>query len=469
MKKNLLKTIIIVVFLIFLILPISAEDANIIIVNGSQTIVNYSGGTNINSDTYKVDDSYWATDIKDYTDHYLIKEKSKKMVNDLFLKLNSENPFILIGFSQGGLRVRSMAQYIAHNKPEAKLKGIITIDSPNMGGPLAKKNIATGLLFKLGSTFIETLNVIPATNEFAQLLNLVLLSSDQQDPYEKSFTNLEKYIKDNLPTEIISREKDIKDNLNNINDEKGILTYAPNVALDLLKKVLVENIKDTDVAWFLEILSGAMESSSASHNIKEITSEFRPGSQYLEDLNKQENIKLEKKYKRVALIGMNGDIYNVDQVKNVYDKVISTHKTLYASYISKASYYLNKWKFIDAAFWFYMSIKVNNSISRWNKIPDIWSFYATASNDTDDEGNPYYEKNYKATTSNRGRNSHDLLVPVESQKMPEEEEKYQLVMEYINHIFPSAGPNFLILDLRKLAERQFKDSLLKAKILLFNQ
>jgi len=94
------------------------------------------------------------------------------------------NPFILLGFSQGGLRVRCMAQYIAKNYSsliaEKKFKGFITLDSPNMGGYIAQRGNAKAVCNRVGWNLIASVNACFRPNEIISIISY-FLSTDEQN------------------------------------------------------------------------------------------------------------------------------------------------------------------------------------------------------------------------------------------------------------------------------------------------
>lgn len=457
--KNITKTIFTIFFLlIFVLTPILAEDTNVILVNGKSTIANLLSSSDIScSDiTQYTNDNYWATDISnpaDYFDHdeyvnpqaHLIRAKSNKMAEELVGKIT--NPFILLGFSQGGLRVRCMAQYIAKNYSsliaEKKFKGFITLDSPNMGGYIAQRGNAKAVCNRVGWNLIASVNACFKPNEIISIISY-FLSTDEQNEFENINSKLYEYTKENLKDKIDFNElEEYFKNFSKSDEEKGV-AFLTDAGLNFLCNKLI-NIPETE--WFGQILSGALELPSVSQNIREITSEFRPGSKFLNDLNNSDNLKLETggdyKIKRAALIGQNGDLMNVDKANKTINAICSIHNTLTVTAIVLGIICLRTFKFCSASYFFCKSVLNIAAYILWKNFPSDFTYWVT--------------------NGGKNNNSHDLLIPTESQRIVGFRYGTTLDKEFnmpaVNHIVPDSGIDELIPSLRDDAKDQLEGSL----------
>jgi len=460
--KNIVRTsFTILILLIFVLTPILGEGTNVILVNWKQyisdllkansiTVYNIDGAA---SDlySYNIDDSYWASDFTNYSGNMLIKEKSKKMIDELYPKIN--NPFILLGFSQGGLRVRSMAQYIAERYPDliasGKFKGFITLDSPNMGGYIAQKRNAKGVCDRIGWNLI--VSSLACFASYKYLLSDIIgtiplsLSTEEQNDFENINSKLYEYAKESLKDKIDFEELENNfDDFSKSDEEKGSALLT-----DVGLKFLCDNLIGSS-EWFTKILSGALELSGTSSNVREITSEFRPDSAFLQDLNNPENIQKETggsyTIKRASLIGKNGNIMNVGAANTVI-KALATLHTLMAfiSLCQMSKYVPLSWipyYALQCAFYAAKSIANIGACVLWAGLPSNFTYWVT--------------------NGGKDNSSHDLLIPLSSQEIVGlGEEKYDknYEMSLINHIVPDSGKEILIPSQQEEAEKQLKSNL----------
>ncbi len=445
--KNYLRNFITMFLLICLIIaPIMADGKKVYIVNGSDFIRSYFKTYFKNYIFANLDwnEDYWASDIN--ISKKLIWDKSEQLANYIYQKEGSTlESLVLIGFSQGGLRVRSMAQYFQEKYQNfaSKIKGIIVIDSPNMGGYIARKENIQNFCNYAGDCLIGT--GICATSIIGIYGLLVsTLSNEELSEWEKSEENISLFAQSKLSSFLdIENIKEYINALKNNEIDKGILLKT-NCGRNLLFKLF--NVNEGKGKWFYEIFNGALEDRAALGNndfadhVIEVTKEFRPGSEFLNYLNNDENLELEKKFKRVALIGTNGNLKNLECGKNIIDIVTLSHFGLFSLYLlngliySKSIFTWNK-----AIYCFYKSGLNFVAMVQWSALPSKFSYCVT----------------------NRRSNSddHDLLIPKENQQLPgfrgEEKGDKHIYMSAVNHIVPSVGVDYLISSLRDLAKRQF--------------
>ncbi|NMC67756.1 MAG: hypothetical protein GYA61_05965 [Spirochaetales bacterium] len=485
--KNIVRTsFTILILLIFVLTPILGEGTNVILVNWKQyisdllkansiTVYNIDGAA---SDlySYNIDDSYWASDFTNYSGNMLIKEKSKKMIDELYPKIN--NPFILLGFSQGGLRVRSMAQYIAERYPDliasGKFKGFITLDSPNTGGYIAQKQNAKAVCNRVGWNLIASVDAYFTNSTFLDLILLtiqpmisILLSTEEQNDFENINVKLYEYAKESLKDKIDFEELENNFNAFSKSDEEKGVALLSGQGLKFLCDNILPQVEGAE--WFGQILAGALElQSSPSYrganpaNVREITSEFRPGSAFLNDLNNPENIKKETggsyTIKRASLIGKNGDIMNVDKANIIINQICSIHNVLAVTAIDSATKLWRKHQFFLGAYFYIKSIQNKKAKDLWSKFSSDFTYWVT------NGGNSYNPEDHIDRSINKSdyNSSHDLLIPLSSQEIVGYR-KYELdqnfYMTYINHIVPDSGKDILIPSQQEEAEEQLKSRL----------
>ena len=443
-KINKIKNLVyLMIILILMISTIYADDTTtsqkpptVVLVNSKDVIINFlnsiGGITCYNIKNLGVDDDYWAIGTDWSAGESLIQKQSEIMAEQFKsnyidkLKENSSDyeypPAILLGFSQGGLRVRSMAQYIAKNYPDIpknRIKGIITLDSPNFGGAIANKANAQGCLEAFGRTLLGTMKIFQLSNNILleSYLKFILpiMGNEEQNSFEKTNEQISNFYNKNMPEFIVNEKNSAFEKFDNANDEKATSLLTSELGIKLIQALF--NVKDSE--WFIQILKGALEYSDIgpyTSNIKKITSEFRPGSNFLNELNSAENVtKYEYSYKRATLIGTNGDLYNIDIARNIANSVRWLEAGIFIGYL----YSFFKTPFPLNLFYLLKCAQVTASIIEWNNLPKKFNYW---------------------TAGNANNFSHDLLISSENQKLPEYNTKastyYEFRMSSINHIVP---------------------------------
>ncbi len=440
-KINIIFTLI--SLLLFVITPIMAEeDALIILVNRAG--INGSSGYSIvikNSKPISANDNYWAYELP-ITDT-LIKDKSEKMADE-FLQSPQyiyNNSLILFGFSQGGLRVRSMAQYISKNKldKDHKIKGFITLNSPNFGSRLAEKSVVKNL----GNYIVHSISssasaVIPSSNQLLDIflgISINTLSFEEQNEFVQVDKNLYEFTKSSLSKYLdIEKMKSYIDNLKDLNNEKGAYLLTQEGLKFLCGKIFGMDV-DFDPQngyreWFYDILNGALEYSlNTDPNVIEITKEFRQNSKFLNELNDYNNVNnYEYPYKRVSIIGSNGDINNVQTAYNILTTIKGVHWTLLGLYTCLGiGYCLNPFTIFKGLYYLWKATLNIYAYSNWSNL------------------NKYYNL---CLTGDKNNFNHDLLITAENQKLPYmRPESYKQDMEIkipeLNHIVPNSGTAIL--------------------------
>ncbi|MEJ5273217.1 MAG: hypothetical protein WH035_03735 [Spirochaetota bacterium] len=429
--------------LIFAINPIMAEST-IIIVNKSginkpdpkNTIhpINVSNALFITD--MGVDDNYWASNLPITSD--LIKVKSEKMANELreSSEFKSITSAILLGFSQGGLRVRSMAQYLysIDKSINNKIKGFITLDSPNFGSRIAEKQN----VMNLGRYVVDCLSLSARAiinDSFG--FSTFLLSYEEENEFNKIDKNIKDYAVSSLSKYIdIEKMKSYIDSLKESNDEKGSLLLT-----DTGLRFLCENMLglDRNNSWFYQILNGALEySSNTAPNVIEIVKEFRPNSEFLNNLNKYDSVyNYEYQYKRVSIIGANGRIEDIQIANDILTKIKNIHWTCYCVYFTLGVGLLfNPFKLLLGLNFLYKSTLNISAMSRWSNLNNMYNYLLTG---------------------NKNNFSHDLLITTENQKLPymrlpDKDKEYTIA--YLNHIVPDGGICILVSSLQEIVEKE---------------
>lgn len=462
MLKNIFKNIFIfIIILVLLTSTVIADNNNVIVVNGKNTIKNFFKECGIDSKnitSYHVDENYFISDNDIPVNSYMIREKSKKMAKQLANNYNTNNPFILFGFSQGGLRVRSMSQYIAKNKNNLKplLKGVVTLDAPNYGSNLAKRGNVIGFTNKAYRNVSYSIFALGGANKLGLILGLStnILSYEDENEWLKYNDNLKEFGENKLSSfldkDIVKQAKELIEN-KNIMDNDKLIGVTTQTGLKVIGKLL--NLNNN---WFYQILNGALEySSNAGANVVEVTKEFRPGSAFLNDLNSYSNVKnYEYNFKRVAIIGTDGNIRNVKTANDIIRSIAWLHTGMAALYTGIGVFFLHFFWTRGKGF-YYLYKATTNLVALYN-----WLVFNKVCN--------YY------VTGNSNNFNHDLLMTGDAQGLPYKRPKYKnmdlhIEVSELNHIVPDSGVDILIKRLRHKAKTNIENAFFNAKTFCFGQ